>query len=182
MEKLKILFIMLVAAAAGLAASLLLLALISSPGVPLPDLVFKIIAEFPPKDIPFFIPLAPLLFLAIILASMVGMIYFLVMPEIKSYRAASQESSWETAAEMVMRTLKPEEQMVVKVLDAHGGKYLQKYISKEAGLSKLKTHRIIARFSERGIVHTTRRGNTNEVSLASWFSSAENGRREAPSS
>jgi len=46
----------------------------------------------------------------------------------------------EIAAEMVMKTLKPEEQKVILVLRAHGGRYLQKYISKEAELSKVKTH------------------------------------------
>lgn len=169
MEKLKILFLTLITAASGLAASLLLLLLASTPDLTLLDLVLRTIAEGPPSHIPFFFPLASLLFLAVVLASVVGVIYFFVVPEIKMYQAVGQESVTETAAEMVMRTLKPDEQMVIKVLKAHGGKYLQKYISKEAGLSKLKTHRVMARLSERGIVQVVRRGNTNEVSLAGWF-------------
>jgi uncharacterized membrane protein len=62
----------------------------------------------------------------------------------------------------------PEEQKVLNVLMNHKGKYLQKYISKEAELSRLKTHRIIARFTERGIVSVKEFGNTNEVLLADW--------------
>ncbi len=52
---------------------------------------------------------------------------------------------------------------------SHGGKYLQKHISKEADLSRLKTHRIIARFAERGIVTVRPFGNTNEVEISSWI-------------
>ena len=70
---------------------------------------------------------------------------------------------------VVLRTLKPDERMVVGVLDAHGGTYLQKFITKEAGLSRLKTHRVVAALSERGIVHVEKRENTNEVSLVKWF-------------
>lgn len=46
---------------------------------------------------------------------------------------------------------------------------MQKYIRKEAELSRLKTHRIISRFVERGIVSVTKSGNTNEVVLADWL-------------
>ena len=70
---------------------------------------------------------------------------------------------------MVLRTLKPDERKVVAVIAAHGGAYLQKYVSKEAGLSRLKTHRVIAALSERGIVVAEKRGNTNEVTLVDWF-------------
>jgi uncharacterized membrane protein len=66
---------------------------------------------------------------------------------------------------VVLRTLKPEERKVVSVLDAHGGAYLQKFITKEAGLSRLKTHRVVAALSERGIVHVEERGE-HERSLA----------------
>jgi len=70
---------------------------------------------------------------------------------------------------MVLRTLKPEERSVVNVLSVHGGAYLQKHITKEAGLSRLRTHRVVAALSERGIVTVERVGNTNQVSLAKWF-------------
>jgi uncharacterized membrane protein len=73
------------------------------------------------------------------------------------------------AVSIVLRTLKPEERKVVGVLDAHGGTYLQKFITKESGLSRLKTHRVVAALSERGIVHVEKSGNTNEVSLVDWF-------------
>lgn len=168
MEKLKILLIMLTAAASGLAISLFLLMLNSAPNMAPLDLLFATLAEGPLTDVPFFAILAPLLFFITVLASVVGVVYFLVIPEIRTYYETAQASSM-GAAQMIMRTLKPDEQRVIRVLEAHGGRYLQKYISKEAELSKLKTHRTIARFAERGIVRVEKRGNTNEVCLANWF-------------
>jgi len=91
------------------------------------------------------------------------------MPEIKMYQMNSSAKAAEIAADLVMKTLKPEERKVILVLRSHGGRYLQKYISKEAELSKLKTHRVIARLSERGLVKVTKRGNTNEVTLVEWL-------------
>jgi uncharacterized membrane protein len=74
------------------------------------------------------------------------------------------------AYDAIVKTLTDEERKVIQVLTAHDGKYLQKYIRKEAGLSRLKTHRIVARLAERGIVTLKKSGNTNEVLLANWLS------------
>jgi len=67
--------------------------------------------------------------------------------------------------------MNPDEKKVMGVLVAHQGKYLQKYVVKEAGLSRLKTHRIIARFAERGIVTVKEFGNTNEIVVSDWVKS-----------
>src|SRR5437879_9407102 len=99
---------------------------------------------------------------------MINVIQFQVLPEMKKYYATSNCNGKENTA-MVLKTLKPEERSIVHVLDAHGGTYLQKYITKEAGLSRLKTHRVVAALSERGIVQVEKYGNTNQVSLAEWF-------------
>ena len=96
---------------------------------------------------------------------MVGVIYFLVLPEIKNYASGNVKDT----TSVVLRTLKPDERKVVNVLYAHGGTYLQKFITKETGLSRLKTHRVVAALSERGIVHVEKKENTNEVSLVKWF-------------
>jgi len=165
LEKLKILLIMLLAATAGLAASMYILALILTPTESPLSVLAQILTRGFSPDLPFFIPLSSLLFLCTVLASMVGVIYFLVLPEMKNYVSGNGK---DTTA-VVLRTLKPEERMVVSVLDAHGGTYLQKFITKEAGLSRLKTHRVVAALSERGIVHVEKAENTNEVSLVKWF-------------
>ncbi len=85
-----------------------------------------------------------------------------VIPEVEP---ALKMVSWP----VLLRTSKLDERRVLEVLASHNGKYLQKYIAKEAGLSKLRTHRIVARFVERGIATTVRSGNTNEVYLADWL-------------
>jgi hypothetical protein len=111
-----------------------------------------------------------------------GLAYFLAFPEIRTGTApviceqtlkanpvepAKQNQC--TPLESVVKTLTDEERRVIEVLKVHDGKYLQKYIRKEAGLSRLKTHRILARFAERGLVSLEKTGNTNQVSLASWL-------------
>lgn len=106
-----------------------------------------------------------------------GLVYYLAYPEIKiaapphatiaNARSSPPDAkeSWET----VIRTSKPEERKVLEVLAAHDGIHLQKLIVKESGLSKLKTHRIVSRFVERGIATAVKSGNTNEITLTPWL-------------
>ena len=110
-----------------------------------------------------------------------GLAYYVVFPEIRKSVAvetaepilkscvAEKPESNVSAYESVLKTLTAEERKVVEVLEAHEGKYLQKYIRKEAELSRLKTHRIVARLAERGIVSLEKTGNTNQVLLADWL-------------
>jgi uncharacterized membrane protein len=121
-----------------------------------------------PATFPFLVLFSSLLFLSTALASMVGVIYFLVLPEIKNYYHTSGNGK-DNNASLVLKTLKPDERSIVSVLDQHGGTYLQKHITKEAGLSRLKTHRVVAALSERGIVIVEKYANTNQVSLVKWF-------------
>ena len=82
---------------------------------------------------------------------------------------ASKSRSSVDPFDLVSKTMTLEERKVLDVLKAHDGKYLQKYIRNETGFSRLKTHRIIARFAERGIVTLRQSGNTNEVLLCDWI-------------
>jgi uncharacterized membrane protein len=99
--------------------------------------------------------------------------YFLLFPEIKSSKVNEQKMVMEktegSAFDSVIRTLTDDERRVIQVLEKHAGKYLQKYIRKEAGLSRLKTHRILSRLAQRGIVTLEKTGNTNEVQLSEWL-------------
>jgi uncharacterized membrane protein len=119
--------------------------------------------------------------IGVTIVGVAGLAYFLAFPEFRtgvapvicdttqanSIKQATQSQC--TPLESVVKTLTDEERKVIEVLKLHDGKYLQKYIRKEAGLSRLKTHRILARFSERGLVTLEKTGNTNQVSLASWL-------------
>ena len=55
-----------------------------------------------------------------------------LLPEMKNYRPPGNGNGREDTA-MVLKTLKPDKRSIVNVLDAHGGSYLQKYITKYAG-------------------------------------------------
>lgn len=92
--------------------------------------------------------------------------HFFAPVEIMNQQAQKmQESSYN----VVIKTLKPDERLVLEILRKHDGRYLQKWIRKETRLTRLKTHRIIARLAERGIVTVEAHGNTNEVALSSWI-------------
>jgi predicted transcriptional regulator len=77
------------------------------------------------------------------------------------------------AMDIVMRTVKPDERVALEVLRNSGGACLQKDITYKTGLSKLKTHRIVARLAERGIIQVKKIGKTNEIRMPSWLGSSE---------
>ncbi len=112
-------------------------------------------------------------FIGLTVVGVVGLVYFMTYPQIPRKRLLIPTA--ETVPELpeaaqswdfLLSTSKPDERKVLEVLAAHDGKYLQKFIVKDSGLSKLKTHRIVSRFAERGIVTAVSSGNTNEISLA----------------
>ena len=134
---------------------------------------------------------------AVAVVGVIGMAYYFALPEIRTGAAPvvceatpkgnvaqetvvkeqdteqpkvrqKQEAAC-TPLESIVKTLTEEERKVVDVLATHDGKYLQKYIRNEVGLSRLQTHRIVARLAERGIVTLEKTGNTNQVLLADWL-------------
>jgi predicted transcriptional regulator len=125
------------------------------------------------------LPYYGILFAVIIAVTIVGVIgvaYYLVYPQIRMGTAQQPTAltmqpnvGTVSAYESVSKTLTEDERKIITILQAHDGKYLQKYIKNETGLSRLQTHRIIARLSERGIVSLEKTGNTNQVYLANWL-------------
>ncbi|MGE5187709.1 MAG: helix-turn-helix transcriptional regulator [Betaproteobacteria bacterium] len=132
----------------------------------------------------------PTALIAVVAIAIIGVAFYFAYPELKyirSSRACNPQTPIQAPAplptstappvasnsqncDVILKTMTPEEQKVYNVLAAHKGKYLQKYIVKEAGLSRLKTHRIVARFAQRGIVTVNEFGNTNEIVLSDWAS------------
>jgi hypothetical protein len=115
---------------------------------------------------------------SLVIVGVVGLTYYLIYPQIPvgtTHKAENQPATNPASAyASVAKTLTPQELKVVAALNVHNGKYLQKYISKETGLSRLKTHRIIARLAEREIVTLEKVGNTNQVTLADWLKKKNN--------
>jgi uncharacterized membrane protein len=111
----------------------------------------------------------PALFLIIAASGLVGFTYHLAMPDIPKSQSRDNPLARADTHQMILRTLTPEERRVIEVLLLHNRVYLQKYLSKEAGLSRLRTHRLVKRLAERGILSVSPKGNTNEVRLSEWL-------------
>lgn len=73
--------------------------------------------------------------------------------------------------DIVMRVLKPDERAALEVLRNSAGVCMQKDIAYKAGLSKLKTHRVVARLAERGVIQVRKVGKTNEITVPAWLKS-----------
>jgi len=102
--------------------------------------------------------------------------YVIAYPAIKYSTASGQEEQSQVLPastfdpmDIVMRVAKPDERAALEVLKSSGGVCLQKEITYETGLSKLKTHRIVARLAERGIIQVKKAGKTNEISVPAWL-------------
>jgi uncharacterized membrane protein len=87
----------------------------------------------------------------------------------KTERVPASKRTDLDAMDVVMRVAKPDERTALEVLKNSGGVCLQKDITYKTGLSKLKTHRIIARLAERGIVQVRKVGKTNEITVPAWL-------------
>jgi uncharacterized membrane protein len=112
--------------------------------------------------------------IVLVLASVGALIYFIVFPELKIGQTRIQINNIDTskkseAIESIRKTLNDDEKKILEVLEYHNGTYLQKYLGKEAGLTRLKTHRILTRFAERRLITLEKKGNTNEVKLKDWL-------------
>jgi hypothetical protein len=136
----------------------------------------------------------PVALIAAVALGIIGFSFYMVYPEIRNTGRTCEPTKNEqvsvnsnktsgvavpvlnsppNSCEVILKTITPEEQKVLTVLMAHEGKYLQKYVGKEAGLSRLKTHRIVARFAERGIVTVKPLENTNEVTISDWVNGSK---------
>ena len=111
-----------------------------------------------------------------IIAAIISAAYVIAFPGIrytKSVQNPEQRDALDAdtfdPVEVVMRVSKPDERAVLKVLKDSGGVCSQKDITYRTGLNKIKTHRIIARFAERGIVNVKKIGKTNEVNFPAWL-------------
>jgi len=159
LNRLRILLIILVSAAVGLGMMILILAAIIEKSPDILRLFLQLLTGKAPSGIPFFVPLSFLLFFFSTLAGTVGVVYFLIMPEIQTKNIS------EGNQEDLFSFLLPDERKIVEILIKHEGEYLQKQISKEAGFTRVKTHRVIVRLAQRGIITVEKRGNTNVIRL-----------------
>jgi len=101
--------------------------------------------------------------------------YAALFPELSGKEPPEKPSSisavekGESTLDAVLRILKEDEKKVIETLAAEGGTMLQKDIRWKTGLSRVKTHRILYRLAERGLVSAEKYYNTNRITLADWL-------------
>jgi len=111
----------------------------------------------------------------------VGVVYVIAFPGIR-YSPSEEEKEMPAGTtamvdplDIVMRVSKPDERAVLEVLKQSGGICYQKDIVYKTRLSKIKTHRIIARLAERGVIRVRKAGKTNEITVPSWLKTQSTG-------
>ena len=109
----------------------------------------------------------------VVVAGVLG--YAVLFPELSEKKPDAQSESvpaveeGKSALDAVLQVLKDDEKKVVETLVAGGGTMLQKDIRWKTGFSRVKTHRILYRLAERGIVTAEKHYNTNKIELAEWL-------------
>ncbi len=126
----------------------------------------------PGYSVPSYIWILPYLFTSVLIIGIVGLLYgrVVVLKSSEDQLSVQQQETFGSAEfEDILKVLKPDERLVVELLLKNGGKMLQRDIRWEAGFSRLKTHRVITRLIERGIVKKMPMGNTNQIILEDWL-------------
>ncbi len=96
--------------------------------------------------------------------------YLALFPEIKQKPSTKTEVPERTQPlSAVMRVLRDDERKIVELLVNSGGKMLQRDLGRQAGFSRVKTHRILYRLAARGIVTAEKHYSTYEITLADWL-------------
>ncbi len=115
-----------------------------------------------------------LIFAVPVALALIIVVYLIAFPEIKQKKKDSnvvtQTTSNQQTLEAVLRVLSEDERKVVQVIAAsETGSILQKEIGWKTNFSRVKTHRVIARLSQRGIVQVEKHFSTNKITLAEWI-------------
>jgi len=75
----------------------------------------------------------------------------------------TKEKSLKKNSEILLRFLSPEEKKLVNALIESNGKVLQAEITRLPGMTKVKSHRVVQRLVDRGVIETVSLGKTNIV-------------------
>ncbi len=94
-----------------------------------------------------------------------------IEPEVKKIgeKEVAEKKAAEKPLDVTLRLLSEDERRVVELLAKSGGQMLQKDISYELKLNRVKTHRVLVGLIERGVVTAEKHFNTNMITLADWL-------------
>ena len=97
--------------------------------------------------------------------------YSIIFPEIMSENdeKPNPEEGFPDSFEDVMKVLREDERKVCMAILKEGGTAMQKDVKWMTGLSKVKTHRVVARLASRGVVKVSKEDRRNKLSLAPWL-------------
>lgn len=125
-----------------------------------------------------------LLGLLIAIVSLIFMFYYFpklervrasgsLLPEVKRLEQESppegESKGSPEALDVALRLLEPDERRIVEALLKSGGSMLQKDISYQLEISRVKTHRTLVNLIKRGVVSAEKYYNTNRIELADWL-------------
>lgn len=120
--------------------------------------------------------LTNILLVALIILLVIALIYFVFFPRLENMVSSAsiqpevEEMKEENRnLEVAYRLMEPDETRVVKTIVEAGGSMLQKDISYKLEISRVKTHRILVKLINRGIVTAEKQYNTNNITLAGWL-------------
>jgi uncharacterized membrane protein len=99
--------------------------------------------------------------LFIIIGIVIGVGVFFFM----SSRIEAKEQDLTKVTDALIQFLGKDEKLVVQKLLENDGKVLQAEVSRIEGVGKLKSHRIIQRLSDRGVIEIEHFGKTNIIKL-----------------
>lgn len=98
--------------------------------------------------------------------------YSIMFPEIALEKdpELNPEEEFPASFEAVMKVLCEDERKVCRAILKEGGTILQKDVKWITGLSKVKTHRVVARLASREVITVRKEEDKrNRLSLASWL-------------
>lgn len=93
--------------------------------------------------------------------------YCTIFPEIPL--EGDQTEELPGSFEGVMKVLREDEKKVCMAVWDEGGTAMQNDVRWTTGLSKVRTHRVVAGLASRGVIKVTKEGRRNRLSLASWL-------------
>lgn len=97
--------------------------------------------------------------------------YSMIFPEIMLDKdeKLNPKEGFPDSFDGVMKVLREDERKVCMAILKEGGTAMQKDIRWMTGLSKVKTHRVVARLASRGVITVSKEDRRNRVSLAPWI-------------
>ncbi|NOX71512.1 MAG: hypothetical protein GXO64_02325 [Candidatus Micrarchaeota archaeon] len=87
-------------------------------------------------------------------------IYYLMSDEVEQKKETAKKNT-----RIILRFLTPEDRKVIDILLENGGSVPQYELSRLPGLNKVKTHRILAKLEQKGIISKEQYGKINKIIL-----------------